>query len=555
MKYISVSKIRNYILNDCVLDWLDIYGEKKGYIKDTLHYSNQFDFTEYICKKGSEFEQRIINIIKKNEKEIDIIDINTNYKTAIQSDSYLKTINAINKKIPIIIHGMLQDDTKKIYGIPDIIIRNDYIKKIFDINIEIKENSNDYSIIDIKYCSLNISKRTNEFMNKMYEAQITLYTDLLNKIQKNKTKHAYILPRKISNKTTETTKKIKLGYIKIKEETREKNEKAIEWYREVKNEGEEWEFDYNSEKFERRILPNMKNQMSSPWTYAKKKIAETIGEITSMYGCSNKIKDIAISLNIYTWKNPRFIPEVIDKYIINDNEREIIKTMINQYFEGKILNFEKIKSKEKIEISNIPEFYIDFETVSNINDDFSKLPKPGGIDMIFMIGCGYTNKRNNKWTYRVFRATELNEKEERKIIIQFFKFIGIMKENTTVKMYHWTKAERTFMNTALKRNEDLQQYEKNINYIDLHKIFKDNKVIIPNVFNYKLKDVSHGLFNNEKINTVWSNNGIDGLKAMVAAFQMINNKRIKGKTQIIRDITRYNEIDCKVMWEMKNLEK
>ncbi len=33
------------------------------------------------------------------------------------------------------------------------------------------------------------------------------------------------------------------------------------------------------------------------------------------------------------------------------------------------------------------EFCVDFKTVSNLNDDFSRIPERGGQDLIFMIGC------------------------------------------------------------------------------------------------------------------------------------------------------------------------
>ena len=47
------------------------------------------------------------------------------------------------------------------------------------------------------------------------------------------------------------------------------------------------------------------------------------------------------------------------------------------------------------------EFYVDFETVSNMADDFSRLPRVGGQPLIFQIGCGRwddDNWRFEQWT-------------------------------------------------------------------------------------------------------------------------------------------------------------
>ena len=35
------------------------------------------------------------------------------------------------------------------------------------------------------------------------------------------------------------------------------------------------------------------------------------------------------------------------------------------------------------------EFYVDFETVNDLADDFSRIPERGGQPLIFMIGCGH----------------------------------------------------------------------------------------------------------------------------------------------------------------------
>ena len=45
--WVSATRTRNYIANDGLLDWLNIYGEKNGFKKDTERksYDINLDFT------------------------------------------------------------------------------------------------------------------------------------------------------------------------------------------------------------------------------------------------------------------------------------------------------------------------------------------------------------------------------------------------------------------------------------------------------------------------------------------------------------------------------
>ena len=57
-------------------------------------------------------------------------------------------------------------------------------------------------------------------------------------------------------------------------------------------------------------------------------------------------------------------------------------------------------------------------------------------------------------------------------------------------------------------------------------------------------------YSHKLINTTWSDKITDGLSVMVDAEKYYNNNM--NKQIFFRDIIKYNEIDCKVLWEMHN---
>jgi hypothetical protein len=103
------------------------------------------------------------------------------------------TQNMIKKGVPIIYQGVLHNSKNKSYGLPDLIVRADYINKIIDeeIDIELRKlkatKQYPYYIIDIKNSNMHLSARADTLLNynnvKPYKGQIAIYHQSLSDIQ------------------------------------------------------------------------------------------------------------------------------------------------------------------------------------------------------------------------------------------------------------------------------------------------------------------------------------------------------------------------------------
>ncbi len=99
---------------------------------------------------------------------------------------------------------------------------------------------------------------------------------------------------------------------------------------------------------------------------------------------------------------------------------------------------------------NVPavEFYVDFETVSNLNDDFSAIPARGGQPLMFMIGCGHLE--DGRWRFRCFVAEQLTEPAEAAMIEQWIDHMAEVRERldpgSRPQVIHWSPT-RTVANT------------------------------------------------------------------------------------------------------------
>jgi hypothetical protein len=135
---------------------------------------------------------------------------------------------------------------------------------------------------------------------------------------------------------------------------------------------------------------------------------------------------------------------------------------------------------------------------------------------------------------------------------EFWDFINIiLKEKNKInsRFIHWTKAEPS-------------QYCKCIekfmlpckNFIDLFEVFKMEPIVIKGAFGFSLKDISNAMYKNKMIKTCWPKstiacaNGQDALLLGIKLYE--SNEEIEYDNNTLKVIRDYNEVDCKVLFEI-----
>jgi hypothetical protein len=257
-------------------------------------------------------------------------------------------------------------------------------------------------------------------------------------------------------------------------------------------------------------------------------------------------------------KNPTSLPDIVyltEQHYAMLKEKQI-DTFTDPRFKSSLFNLQEQHAKivdaiirvqnssEKIIPTKISfpksakrELYVDFETIGeNITD-----PLESSIcnreTFLFFIGMGYTNE-DNEWNYTHFRMNSLTREEEYRVCLEFKKFV----ESTPSVLYHWTRAEVTFLNKTLQK----YNLQWTPNWFDVYQYFVETPIAIKNCYNYSLKSVAKAMYEHGYIQTIWNQDMFDGLECSARAFNMYKYNHQKDLPNIIR----YNEIDCKVIFEI-----
>lgn len=579
--WVNASSTRNFAFNDNLADWLNEYGRAKGLVPiyDTgTRYNESANFTNYIMDKGNEFEKVVINTIRERFGD-DVVTVCDTYNSA-NLEKYKETLELMKKGVPIIYQGPIRNYDNRSYGTPDLIVRSDYINRLVNTTILSKEEENisspllginyHYRIIDIKFSSfklcadgLTLRKMANV---DAYSLQSAIYNLALGIIQGYYPDTSYLLGRGYSNDCKNGFKNnnsfdrlAQISYTTndVYERTRE----AIEWLRDVKENGNKWDiYDKNGKISKPDFYPNMSNKLDDKaWHNIKKKIATDCGEITTIYQCGIKQRKRAHSQGVYSYKDRRCTPKVLgfkdDKSKIYKRVKSILdvnKSKTKMFLPEKIENNDREWQKEQ-EL----EFFIDFEALNNMNDTFQSFPEKGGNAMIYLIGCGYSYK--GEWYFKNFSLNRLKVEQEEYIIDQFINFMDDIKkqykcENKDILIHHWSHAEINMIKQANARHSKNWNIQGNF---DMCKLFMNEAIGVKNSLNYGLKNIARAMYNNGMIETSWSTGEFsDGGKLIPSIINL--DRKLEGTYITLPNcleykyIQEYNETDCKVMWEIIN---
>lgn len=584
--WVSGTKVANYLLNEPVLDWMNMYYNKANIstiknnskcrsnsnktfnIKKNINPSNPM---ENIMNNGNLFENKVVEHIRQQFPN-EVVEIFTKGADINDNKYFNQTKDHIKKGTPIIAQGVLINYQNMTRGIADIIIRSDYINKLFKREILKKEeiyhnNKYYYIIIDIKYshiplCANGMTIR-NEGRFKAYKGQLLIYNCILGLIQNYTPKFAFIMGKSwhIDKKNNEergyNTFDLlgKIDYEKFDFKYIDLTKNAICWMNDLKTNGKDWS-PLNPHCNE--MYFNASNKDDYPWTEIKKDILSQTEDVTNIWMVGPEHRANALKHNIKKWSDKNLTSNIlgIKSEKIKKTVDSILK--VNRSKKIKILP-KKIKNNLGNWKQTYPsDFYIDFETLdenfflknNSINIENSK----SFTHFIFMIGVGYEYK--GEWKYKVFKCDNYTQSEEKRILKKFKKFLNKKTkklnkdQNFPTRLIHWSKAEKSFLSNALDRHPELiSSWNKNEEWLDLYEMFTSEPITINGALTFKLKEIAKAMHKHKFINTTWDSGVQDGLNAMNLASEYYTEQN-EITIEKFNHVTKYNEVDCKTLYEM-----
>ncbi len=590
--WISGTTVANYLNGEPLLDWLGLYYNDYHFNEKMITRSsskknhdnpvntkarNEMLDKNPLLSNGLLFEKAIYDDLQEKYGEAFYKVFENDGSTLDYDALYKETLKQVESRRPIIAQAVLVNKDAKIRGTADLLVRSDFINKIFKKDIidpsDYKKNDRTYYfVIDIKWTSMTLCVDGKTIRNdgrfKAYKGQLYIYNYLIGKIQGYIPPIALIMAKNwkidsryeaVSGNSCYDLAGI-IDYMNRDNIFIKKTLEAINWINMIHLSG----LNYSPlNPTIKEMCVNASNYNDNGWNNVKKEILKKTNDITQVWRLTQKHRDYAFDKNIKKWNDDDCTTqnlnmsktktsETIDK-ILQINKQDYYKLLPNNL---KDIRDNRFNWKKKFP----SDFFIDFETLSEQVSQLDKIDiydSTMNTQIIFMIGVGY--ELNDKFHYKCFRMETYDLDEERRILSEFKDFIDALAADLDhlneyhPRLFHWSNAEVAMLENAFKRHSGLEKmWTNHIEWVDLCDIFTNEPIVVKGALCFKLKDIAKAMYSHGLISTSWGSSEIsDGLNALMYGMKYYKSPiKTDEEIKIMEHITEYNKIDCKVLWEI-----
>lgn len=574
-RWVAAGRTKNFLEEDPVLDWLDRYGRAHGFVPDNemVGFDARTDFLAFTVTQGESFEDRVVQLLR------DMVPVVRITSAPAESQDIAKayeTFDAMRDGHPVIHQGLLRDPETMAYGSPDLLVRSDVLERLIPGALLAGESAYSapalsgnpwhYRVVEVKFTTLHLLRDGHAASDHAaHMGQAWLYNAALGRLQGWIPPSAFLLGRgwrsAVGRGSSCFDRLARVDHncvVRAPDNTlAQQVMAAVRWIQRLREQGASWSLVPVPSVPE--LYPHARHNDDQPWHGAKASLAHTLAELTLLPGMNPERRRAAHAKGIRRWDHPRLkaakldVPEQYaekcDAVIIANSSRG------DAVVPRTIINVDPIWR----DIADL-EVFVDFETVSNLADDFTRLPAAGGQPLIFQIGCGWYE--GSSWRFWQATTDRLDESYERQVIDDWIELmLGLTGARHTgwsgLRVFHWSNAEVSSLEGAYTaaRLRHPERDWPDIPWFDvLDEVVRAEPVAVRGAFGFGLKAVAKAMKNAGLIDTTWADGPADGLGAMVGAWWCDADAARMSTTMplmsLMTDIGRYNEVDCRAMAEV-----
>jgi hypothetical protein len=575
--WVSATETVNFCADDPLLDWLDLYGAAAGFGRDDEdpRYDARTDFAAFRLQKAREFEDVLMAYLPRHFR---VVRVATGPGDARDREAVHRTWRALAEGAEIIAQAVLWNAESQTYGVPDLLVRSDMLGRLVPGAIspehaaavapDLPEARWHYRVVDIKCTTLRLLKNGSAGSHHdEQKVQLWIYNEALGRLQGLTPGSSYLLGRRwdwSNGKERGRSALERLARVDQDEEGLAGLARtACEWVRRVRQDGTTWRVDPEPSCEELRPSLRRGHGDDHPWHKAKERIGARSEDLMIVPRVSRSLRSAALAKGLRRWTDPGCTAAALG---IGGTKNPAIVDAVLQAnrSDGDPVSPAKVTANEALwRVPTPAEFYVDFETVNDLDDDFSRFPEAGGQTLIFMIGCGYLSA--DGWQFRVFTVNRLTEPEEGRIIGAWLAHMHEVcgARGTSLdkaRLFHWSPAEESSFTEAYNSAAVRHGFPPwdDLPWVDLlNRVVKEQPITVRGAFGFGLKAVAKALRRHGLIETEWTDGPTDGLGAMVGAWWCEHEAGRTGAAMptldLMREIERYNEVDCRVMADALDL--
>ncbi len=434
--WVSAAETYHWCQDDPLIDWLNAYGTKAGFVADSHRpgYDKQFDYLRFVGSQSWAFRRAVVAwLTAKSQLRM----IATNPSQARDPAKVEQTLAAINEGVAIIAHAVLWDEQARMTAVPDLLVRSDVLEQLFgDHHTAVPQTGTEtthYVIVDIKFVTVHVLKDGTASLEHLPSmVQNWICNQALGKMQGYTPPASYFVGRDLFRTPARVNHADpQLGRLATE---------AADWIRRLRKEGASWNpLPVPSVP---ELRPNMKATSDSEWHAAKREIALAQHDLTLLPFVGPERRARAAASGITRWDDPALSA---DTFGFGDSQ------------EGRRVEFVLFANRSTGDRAVFPvlllsngghwqqparlELFVIVQKVEDQADDFSRVPERGGAAVFFMITWGFLD-RDGRWQTGQLVANDLSPAAEAEMITAWQSELDRLAELhgvrlRDIRLFHW----------------------------------------------------------------------------------------------------------------------
>lgn len=581
--WVPASRTRNFVLGDPLCDWLRAHGEAAGFVRDDAlpGHDPRTDFRRFVLEQGKAFETGILALLAAR---VEVRTIGESAADAADPACAAATLEAMRQGVPVIAQGVLHDPLLRAFGMADLLVRADVLEDLVPGTIEANgmgegapalDTAWHYRAVDVKFHRFQLLRdghAAGDADGLPFLVQVWLYNRALGTVQGYRPPSGYLLGRGwVAGDERGASALERLARVDDERWFAHRGtslellaRRSLDWIRRLRNEGAGWSV--LPEPSVPELYPNLRRTDDWPWHVAKRAIGQAIGELTTLPRVSPETRRAAHVAGVRRWDDERVSAARLG-IVSPVYAAQLDAVLAANRAAAPVLLPEAFGAADPAWREEAPlEFFVDFETVSDLADDFDVLPMAGGQPLIFQIGCG-SLQPNSTWRFSQWTADRLDVAEEGRIIGAWLDHVRAASAAAGIaladaRLYHWSPAETSTLDTAYNAarsrhpDEDWPDPDELPWFDLLTRLARAEPLTVTGAFGFGLKPIAKAMVAQGMIATTWGDGPTDGLGAMVGAWWCDREAQQSGVPMrdlpLMVEIAAYNEVDCRVMAEVLN---
>lgn len=565
-QWIEAAGVRNWVLGDPLLDWLDQHGKEAGFSRDDElpTYDERLDFSRFIGERGRAFLRAVVSHV---ERQCTVLVVPPHDSA---SEWAAATAAALQAGAPVISNGLLADARRRSFSRPELLVRADMFHELFPETMlpghpagDSAQGSPDairYHPVLVRFRSfdLTVDGHVSTASGQLLHAvEAWFHGSALGAIQGQSPTAAYLLGRSAfraerglgSGSAIERLARVDMDRWLPQRECYlgDVARSAAGWQRRLAVHGAGWTVLPCPSVPE--LYPHARNRNDAPWHAAKRRISEQLEELTLLPGVNPARRQAAHGAGLFKWSQAEVGAATlgVDSALVGS---QIEAVLAANRASAPVVVPDQIELSSHAWRRPAPvEFFVDFETVVPFG-----IARSSRGSRIVQVGCGHVTP-SGEWQFSQWTVDSLDGGEERQLIDSWMShMLEVARDRETelscARVCHWSAAERvqleTALNSARERHPDSRWPD--VPWFDvLHDLVRAAPIGVTGAFDFGLESITKAMQAAGFIDTAWPPGPVDGLGALVGACVAAEEAGPMSQHPVMLAIGRYNEIDCRAV--------